>query len=54
MRIRLDVDSCTGHGICEALAEDIFDVNGYVDLSDTTRGEDRREAFTQCPARPYV
>ena len=57
MRIHLDLDACTGHGVSEALAEDIFEVNddGYVDLLDATPGEDHRpavqEAVAQCPTR---
>lgn len=54
MKIHIDDDRCTGHGICEGLAEDIFEVgdDGLAHLlQDPT--EERRavveEAVQQCP-----
>jgi ferredoxin len=26
MRLEVDVDKCTGHGICESIADDVFEV----------------------------
>jgi len=26
MRVEVDLDKCTGHGICESIADDIFEV----------------------------
>ena len=56
MRVEVDLDKCTGHGICESIAEDVFEVqnDGSVLIHDDDRpGSDRermRQAVTQCPA----
>jgi ferredoxin len=56
MRVEVDLDKCTGHGICESIAEDVFEVtdDGYVVLHDPERPESDRERMrqvvTQCPA----
>lgn len=56
MRIEVDLDKCTGHGICESIAEDVFEVgdDGIVVIQDCERPvEDRdrmQQAVTQCPA----
>lgn len=56
MRIEVDLGKCTGHGICETLAEDVFEVgdDGLVHLHDAHRPESDRarmaQAVTQCPA----
>lgn len=56
MRVEVDLDKCTGHGICESIAEDVFEVrdDGSVLIHDAQRPEsDRnrmRQAVTQCPA----
>lgn len=56
MRIEVDLTKCTGHGICESIAEDVFEVqdDGTVTLHDPERPENDREritqAVTQCPA----
>ena len=56
MRIDVDVARCTGHGICETIAEDVFEVDddGRVHIHGNRRPEsDRgrmRRAVTQCPA----
>ena len=26
MRVEVDLDTCTGHGICESIADDVFEV----------------------------
>ncbi len=54
MKVRIDPDKCTGHGVCEGVAEDIFEVRddglAYV-LQDPP--EDRRadvdQAIKECP-----
>jgi ferredoxin len=57
MRINVDTDRCTGHGVCESIAEDIFEVGdeGIVHLliaevSDSRRGE-IDEAVAECPTQ---
>lgn len=56
MRVEVDLDKCTGHGICESIAEDVFEVrdDGIVLIHDAERPETDRErmerAVTQCPA----
>ena len=56
MRVEVDLDKCTGHGICESIAEDVFEVqdDGTLVIHDSERPEsdrDRmRQAVTQCPA----
>jgi len=56
MRIEVDLAKCTGHGICESIAEDVFEVSddGSVLIHGNERPEsDRarmRQAVTQCPA----
>jgi ferredoxin len=54
-RVEVDLGRCTGHGICESIAEDVFEVqdDGSVVIHDATRPDgdlDRmRQAVTQCP-----
>lgn len=56
MRVEVDLGKCTGHGICESIAEDVFEVqdDGSVVIHDATRPEDdqdrMKQAVTQCPA----
>ena len=56
MRVEVDLDKCTGHGICESIAEDVFEVqdDGTVRIVDNDRPESDRDrmqqAVTQCPA----
>ncbi|MDR3661421.1 MAG: ferredoxin [Mycobacterium sp.] len=56
MQIEVDLAKCTGHGICESIAADTFEVqdDGTVRISDQERPETDRErmrqAVTQCPA----
>jgi ferredoxin len=56
MRVDVDLGKCTGHGICESIAEDVFEVqdDGSVLIVDQDRPESDRErmqqAVTQCPA----
>lgn len=57
MRIIVDETRCAGHGLCENIAEDIFEVgdDGMTHLRQETVGEDRRaeleEAVAACPTR---
>jgi ferredoxin len=56
MRVEVDLDKCTGHGICESIAEDVFEVqdDGTVLIQAKDRPESDRDrmqqAVTQCPA----
>ena len=56
MRVEVDLDKCTGHGICESIAEDVFEVTdeGIVVIHGDERPESDRErmqqAVTRCPA----
>ncbi|RWA22592.1 ferredoxin [Mycolicibacterium elephantis DSM 44368] len=51
----MDLDKCTGHGICESIADDVFEVtdDGAVVIHGSERPESDRErmeqAVTQCP-----
>lgn len=55
MKIKVDRDKCTGLGICESLAPDVFEVNDDGDLelkTDTVPDgelEDVEEAVAGCP-----
>jgi ferredoxin len=56
MKVAVDLAKCTGHGICESIAEEVFEVqdDGTVVIHDADRPEDDRgrmqQAVTQCPA----
>jgi ferredoxin len=56
MRVEVDLGKCTGHGICESIAEDVFEVqdDGSVQIhDDAVSASDRalmQQAVTQCPA----
>lgn len=56
MRVDVDLAKCTGHGICESIADDVFELqdDGSVLLHDNERPEADRprmqQAVTQCPA----
>lgn len=56
MRVEVDLDKCIGHGICESIADDVFEVqdDGTVLIHDNERPESDRErmqqAVMQCPA----
>ena len=55
MKINIDMDKCTGHGLCEAVAEDVFEVgdDGQAHLLIEQPAEGRRaemeDAVDQCP-----
>ncbi|MGE2733975.1 ferredoxin [Mycolicibacterium vaccae] len=55
MKVTVDLDKCTGHGVCETIADDVFEVldEGTVRVHDPERPESDRErmqqAVTQCP-----
>ena len=56
MKVDVDLAKCTGHGICESIAEDVFEVqdDGTVVILDAEGPESDRErlqqAVTQCAA----
>jgi ferredoxin len=56
MHVEVDLAKCTGHGICESIAEDVFEVqdHGAVLIHEPERPESDRDrmqqAVTQCPA----
>ncbi len=56
MDVEVDLNKCTGHGICESIAEDVFEVqdDGSVVIDhDHAAASDRTtltKAVTQCPA----
>jgi ferredoxin len=57
MNIHVDTDRCTGHGVCESLLPEVFEVgdDGVVhllitDLSAIQRG-DLEEAVAECPTQ---
>jgi ferredoxin len=56
MRVEVDLGKCTGHGICESIADDVFEVqdDGSVVVLTQDRPESDqerlRQAVTQCPA----
>jgi len=56
MRVEVDLGKCTGHGVCESIADDVFEVqdDGSVRILENERPESDRErmsqAVTQCPA----
>lgn len=60
MRIQVDLGKCTGHGICETIAEDVFEVDddGSVRIHGDVRPESDRtrmqQAVTQCPAAALI
>jgi ferredoxin len=55
VRIQFDENVCASMGMCEAAAEDLFQIgdDGYLTITDTTPPEDRRaeveEAVRTCP-----
>ena len=57
MKLHINYDRCTGHGICEGLAEDVFEVKdeGWVVLRNGQPDEERRAdveaAIQECPTR---
>jgi ferredoxin len=57
MKITVDTDRCTGHGVCESIAVDIFEVGdeGIVrvvleDVPESRRGE-IDQAIAECPTQ---
>ena len=56
MTLREDGTRCVGHGVCESIHPDVFEVNddGYVDIDpDTAATADEaavRQAVTSCPS----
>jgi len=56
VRVEVEAAKCAGHGVCEWIAEDVFEVQdgGIVRILAGERPESDRErmqrAVTQCPA----
>jgi ferredoxin len=56
MRLEVDVEKCTGHGICESIADDVFEVqdDGLLiidhDSAATADPDLLQQAVIQCPA----
>ncbi|MBB2990027.1 ferredoxin [Mycolicibacterium iranicum] len=56
MKVGVDLDKCTGHGICESIADEVFEVqdDGTLVIHGADRPEADRgrmqQAVTQCPA----
>jgi ferredoxin len=56
MRVEVDLDKCTGHGICESIADDVFEVqdDGTVHIDENERPDSEhagmRKAVTLCAA----
>jgi ferredoxin len=56
MRVEVDLDKCVGHGICESIADEVFEVqdDGTVVIHENECPESDRDrmkqAVTQCPA----
>ena len=48
MRVEVDLDKCTGHGICESIAEDVFEVQ------DDGTVRDPRERAAGIRPRPHA
>jgi ferredoxin len=57
MRIHVDTDRCTGHGVCESLVPAVFEVgdDGVVHLltDDLSEGQrpDLESAVAECPTQ---
>jgi ferredoxin len=55
MKIHIDYQKCTGMGMCEGLAEDVFEVTDesqarvLMDDVPEERREEMEEAVTMCP-----
>ncbi|MEU4245478.1 ferredoxin [Actinoplanes sp. NPDC026619] len=56
MRARVDPEKCMGHGMCEALASEVYEVNeetGYNEMGEFETPDERRAAvlkgMTGCP-----
>ena len=55
MRLEVDADKCTGHGICESIADDVFEVQDdgllIIDHDKAVSGDRDRlqQAVIQCP-----
>lgn len=55
MRVEVDLTKCAGHGICESIADDVFEVqdDGTVLVRENERPQSDRDrmqqAVMQCP-----
>jgi len=57
VKVHIDYNRCTGHGFCEGIAEDVFEVgqDGWARLLLDEVGDDRadevEQAVADCPTR---
>ena len=57
MKLHVDTDRCSGHGVCESLMPEVFEVgdDGIVHLLTDDFGEEQRtgleEAVAECPTQ---
>lgn len=57
MKVHVDYNRCTGHGFCEGIADDIFEVGQdgvahlLIEEVDEDRVDEVREAVAECPTR---
>ncbi|WP_433728981.1 ferredoxin [Actinoplanes sp. CA-051413] len=58
MKIKIDADSCMGHGMCSALAPEVYEINGdtgFNEMGEFEVEEDRHAAAARgasaCPER---
>jgi ferredoxin len=56
MRMHVDMDACTGHGVCTGIRPDIFELADYkvhLITEDFTEADrpDLEDAVNQCPAQ---
>ena len=49
MKVEVDLDKCTGHGICESIADDVFEVqdDGTVLIHENERPDSDRDRMQQ-------
>ncbi|MCD2191550.1 MULTISPECIES: ferredoxin [Actinomycetospora] len=52
LEVRVDYNRCTGHGLCELEAEDVFEVgsDGVVHVQTDHPGEEHREQIKSAAA----
>ncbi len=57
MKVHIDYNRCTGHGFCEAVADDLFEIREdgvahlLVDEVDEDRIAEVEQAVADCPTR---
>lgn len=58
MKIHIDYERCTGHGFCEGIDDEVFEVRAdgvahllHEDVADDETRERVADAVAQCPTR---